>query len=123
MKFRVYTFLNQRLILSNGFECQFKDGVYETEDKEVIELLKKVPNVHCEKPSILQTIKNTGTLNNNSSEESSPSSEPEVVEQVSENEENKEPEQKEETSSVEQVEVVDNNSANETSKRGRPSKK
>ena len=96
MKFKVYTFLNQRLILSNGFECQFKDGVYETEEKEVIELLKKVPNVYCEKPSILQTIKNNGTLNNNSSEA---------------------------TSSVEQVEVVDNNSANETSKRGRPSKK
>lgn len=125
MKFKVYTFLNQRLILSNGFECQFKDGVYETEDNAIIELLKKVPNVHCEKPSILQTIKNNGTLNNNSSEESSPSSEPEVVEQVSENKENeetKEPEQKEETSSVEQVEPVDNNSANETSKRGRPSK-
>lgn len=122
MKFKVYTFLNQRLILSNGVECQFKDGVYETEDNAIIELLKKVPNVHCEKPSILQTIKNNVTLNNNSSEESSPSSEPEVVEHVSENEENKEPEQTEETSSVEQVEPVDNNSANETSKRGRPSK-
>ncbi len=75
MKFKVYTFLNQRLILSNGFECQFKDGVYETEDNELIELLKKVPNVHCEKPSILASLKENQTVSVQAAAESEPAEE------------------------------------------------
>lgn len=95
MRFKTYLHPNSRFQLSDKI-IKFENGIYETDNTKDIEELKKVPYVYCEKPSILQTIKNNGTLNNNLSVE---------------------------TSSVEQVEVVDNNSANETSKRGRPSKK
>ena len=120
MKFN--SFLTNATFKLKNHDIKFNNGVFETNDNEIIEELKKIPYVTCEKETLLNQVMNNINNNSNNEETSDNEETSEDIENVIEETENI-------VEESENFSETDNNVINEVEqqaekkKAGRPAKK
>lgn len=113
MKFN--SFLANATFKLKKHDIKFNNGVFETNDKEIIEELKKIPYITYEKESLLNQVMNNINNNANNEETSDNEETSEDIENVIEESEN--------VSETENNVINEVEQQSEKKKAGRPAKK
>ena len=127
MKFN--SFLANATFKLKNHDVKFINGVFETNDKEIIEELKKIPYVTYEKETLLNQVMNNINNNANNEETSDNEETSEDIENVIEETENVTENSENVVEESENFSETDNNVINEVEqqaekkKAGRPAKK